>query len=53
MTASLKGETKRLIEISVSEIHATKICPIFLALTNTSYLYERYFSKDCNEEWEI
>lgn len=52
-TASLKGETEGLIEISVSEIQVTKICRISLALTNTSYFYERDFSKGCNEEWEM
>lgn len=52
-TVSLKGETKGVIEISVSEIPVTKSYPISFALTNTSYFHERYFSKGYNEEWEI
>lgn len=41
-TALVKGETKGLIEISVSEMHVTKICPVPLALTNTNYFYEMF-----------
>lgn len=50
---ALKGKTKVVIEINVSEIPITKSYPISLALNNTSYFYERDFSKSCNEEWEI
>ena len=53
-TASVKGGTKRLIEISVSKIHVTKICPVPLTLTNTDCFYERCFSKwNSNKVWEI
>ena len=52
--AAVKGGTKSLVEISVSEIHATKICPVPLTLTNTNCFYERCFSKwNSNEVWEV